>query len=416
MFSPERYNLSKLIESVKKIKSDINSKKFPAIIPALANNFISVLKPAYDSDWAICELDNYQEATSTVIDTILPQKAGYNFSFDLNVSEFQLPYLDFNVITKTVPEQSVAGVGLYTFSSLQELSIQLYDWQGTTQLTAPGGVDAWWQNEFEPYPSSPPFPLNDPEPIIINAFGSLPLPESAYNLQTSWNHITATSLGTGLGPFPLSEDGTQLWTGGGWIYLNAWIASLFVTYHPGSHIINFRVTQITRDTFRIGATDFPVPIGDKPNFVLPYGTTINPETHSNEDFSNQYWTVEGIVDFQGYYTTVGDYDVAKAVFTEFYPNVLITDEEDGPPWYAYKIVETEMVKSGNRQIFISKLDNNRYHFNIVGNFLLLSNANTETNWSDPFFPTYEPKGEDLFARLKVYYRSPHRNNTIRKYN
>lgn len=408
-FIPPKFSLSNLDISVNKIDKQLFDKKNKELLLKANNKTLARHKLIYDSDWVVNEIEDINGAVSTTYEELLPQKVPYDFSFDLQIPEGLLPFLRYDVIAKTTPTQDVRGVGVFNFSSLREVSLQLYDWAGITEILAPanlspwGGGDTgfgWWESEYEPKSSVPPVALPNPEIAIPH----LPKPESAYETVSEFISVYITSVGSfWIGPYALNANGSQVYVGGEWMSLSSWIDSAFVTYHPGSHIMSFLVYARSRTTFEPPIYDFPIPISSNATYSFPQGTTTD-ESNCDEYFFSQYYVADEIVDFNTYVILVG-YDEASEVFTDYYPNVIITAEEDGPPYKAFENITVQTIKTCNQQIIIDKVADDNFRFRIKGYLLLVSPAVTETSYSDPTLPTYQPQGEDLFVRLKVYYNS-----------
>jgi hypothetical protein len=408
--NPINYNFQKFQSDIQKAKVSFKEKKNPTLTLKGANNLISRSNLIYDSDWVIPVIEDIDGAVSAVYGELLPQKVPYNFEFDLNVSESYLPFLDFNIITKTNSDQEVWGVGQFSFSSLREPTFQLYDWEGITEIIVGADLNpavpsdggfGWWMSEGSP-PSVPPVSLPDPEIGIPH----LPKPESAYETYSAFSQISlpAWYIPGGRGPYSLNRDGSQVYYDGEWIALSSWANIMWDNYHNMYGQIYFYVTAYSATDFIPQPyLNFPLPNDTAIHYSLPSGTTTD-TSNCDEYFFSQYWTVGDLTNFNDYVTLVG-YDEAYDVFTSYYPDLIITEEGDGPPYHAYEAVSTETVKTCNQQIVITKISDSQFHFNIKGYLLLVSQAKIETDFSDPTFPTYQPEGTDLFVRLKVFYNS-----------
>ncbi|MFA5048519.1 MAG: hypothetical protein WC516_05860 [Patescibacteria group bacterium] len=396
--NPINYNFQKFQSDIQKAKVSFKEKKNPTLTLKGANNLISRSNLIYDSDWVIPVIEDIDGAVSAVYGELLPQKVPYNFEFDLNVSESYLPFLDFNIITKTNSDQEVWGVGQFSFSSLREPTFQLYDWEGITELN--GGFIGTTEYYHEPA-----YPPSLPTPTEANTGIPFPEPSGAYSKTATYTRVYISNVGTGLGPFNLRGDGSSTEievTPGVWQDFYAWMVDLFITYAP---FANFSVSLQSAYwiDFIPSVYNFPLPNDTATHYSLPLGTTTD-TSNCDENYQTQYWTVDSLTDFNDYVTLVG-YDEAYDVFTSYYPDLIITEEGDGPPYHAYEAVSTETVKTCNQQIVITKISDSQFHFNIKGYLLLVSQAKIETDFSDPTFPTYQPEGTDLFVRLKVFYNS-----------
>jgi hypothetical protein len=375
---------------------ELNNKavNVETLIPT-PNNIIPTIS-LYDSDWVDALPVDIEGATSQVENYELPQKVPFEFSFNLEVPEVYLPFVNIAILAKPSTDQKVIGSGQFIFSSLREVLLTLYKWCGTTQTIQSGLGHAWWE-----YPSGPhviPIPL--PEPTM-----TIPPPTGCYERLSHWGELRCTSVGTGLGPFPISEDGTQIDASYGigpirvWILIHDWIDSLFAYYYPGGGgQFNFSVTTWQDVTFKHQVLHFPVPNDNQS--TLPCGATTPPT-----GYPNQRWESEGQTTFQEYMNLGYSYAQAVAIFTKYYPELYITPEAHGIPYKCYQRVYNDIVESGIEKIKITKTDNKNFQFSVYGNLLLVSPANIETDWSDPDFPTFKPNSLALSTRLKVFFKN-----------
>ena len=229
MTNQNKFNLNKLLFQSNKNNIDLDNKINSDAILNPSNEFFSRTKLIYESDWILCELEKIKEATALNYEELLPEKAKYNFSVELDVPETHLSFLKHNILSKTVPEQLLRGVGEFNFTSLKEINLRLYDWKGVTAIYTPADLSpenpydygfGWWTEGGD---GSPPVGLPDPS-LAIHPY---PQPEGCYSKSTYFNKISCPSVAGGLGPYTLNADGTQLFWGGEWISLSSWIQYVF---------------------------------------------------------------------------------------------------------------------------------------------------------------------------------------------
>jgi len=316
MRNQKKFSLNKLQLDTDLNKKELKEKKSDVIIVKPTADFVSRATLVYETDWATCELEKIPQAVSTTIEELLPEKAKYEYIFELDIPEKYLQYLNFNVLAKTIPEQNVTGVQEFNFTSLQEVAIDVYKWLGRTQIIG--------SYQTANLPTTPP-------------------PASLYNR-------------------------IQYPTTPGWYFVN-------ITFIPNNH-----------DYF--GCPEDEVPPGG-----------VDPST---TEFPLNYWDGLGRKTFQDFYSHFGNYDDAVENLNKYYDTIFFTPEADGPPYHSYIAVTNNDVCVGDKQVIINKLATDKFQIKITGNFLLLSKAVTETTWSDPSFPTYEPQGDDMQTRLRVY--------------
>lgn len=413
-----KHIINKLKLDSSKNKNAIDNKDVDYILFKSSNEFHTRSKLTYDSDWEVCVLENYAEATSLTEGTLLPQKATFDFEFTLDMPESFLPHIRWNVLAKTVPEQVVKGVGEFVFTSLREIVMSVWQWQGITQLIGTAGdvSDLLANGATAPNPTLPPYVLTKPTP------------QSAYSQSHEYTKVYFPA-GSGQ-TWDTNEDGTILDPGQASETL---LADFLVQYRINWHIPDLTMVGCTwtiRETVDfIPDTWFYKPFNDDsidPDF--PNGTT-----DTDRDGGTQYWEQEQLYTFNEFmvndgvtwgYPGVGTiedkYDYVVDIFEEYYPaeKSLITSYP-ATTYHAYRPVEENVVVSGIQQELISCLDithKNSFKYRIKGYMLLLSEANTLTSYSDLDNPTYEPNGEDLFVRLKVYYDSKLNTKSITQYN
>lgn len=405
----QKFKSRGLLDQISQNKNDLAKKTQQNLIPKLYDYNLSRSKIIYDTNWLCNELEYIDGAVTTTYELELPQKVPYDFSFDLKIPESYLPFLTFDVLAKTTPTQNIVGVGEYIYSSLKPVHVQLYDWAGNTSVEAVADLSpsdpldngfGWWMDEGSP-PSVPPVGLPDPEIAIPH----LPKPSSAYETYSAFTEISIPSwyIPGGRGPWDLNKNGSEVYYNDEWVSLSSWATIMWNLYHNMYGQVYFYVTAYSATYFiPEPVLNFPIPVGDK-SYSFPNGTTTD-TSNCDEYWGSQYWVTGDLEDFNDYVTLVG-YNEAKNTFIKYYPDIVYTAEEDGPPYNAYESSTTEVVQSCEQQIIIDKIAKDNFRFRIRGYLLLVSKSTVETEYSDPILPTYQPNGEDMYVRLKVYYDS-----------
>jgi len=422
--------LNKLKYNVEKNKHNVELKKPYNIDVKSANEFFSKTKLVYETDWQVCELEQFNEATSTTKGTLLPEKAKYDFSFELGIPESHLPFIRWNVIAKTVPEQIIQGVGAFIFTSLKEILLDVYQWKGVTQLSKYNGSDSR---------SGVFFPRSEPSSTVGPGWGSpivIPNPTSAYETVDYVSSVRAISDLMQWYDVRRNEHGEYfVYSGGAWITYYQW------TYNMSTHPWYDPVHGTTvwykygqEVNFIPDTWLYPPSDDDTVEWEFPNGTTDDTDRDSTPTYPNQYWdkkyplktfswflTTDGADwGYPGGATTEDKYDYTYDVFKEWYPGEksIITTFDGGPPYHAYKPISENVIVTANQQEIINNLNptnNNSFRYDIKGHMLLLSEANTEATYSDNDNPTYVPSGEDIQVKLKVYYDSKLNTKTIDKW-
>ena len=338
------------------------------------------------------ELEDIPAATTQEEGLKLPQQAPFDFSFNLPMPETYLPFVNVELITDLkllepsdfdetgAPLREIIGVGEFTYSSLKEISIKLYDWQGVTAVTAGAGQFGGFTN----IPLSSPH-VNLPAPTL-----EIPPPTDCYEQTVIWSTVSFPLIGSGINNIPTDATGTILFPGTpSETTLEAYTQNLADIWNIDSTQVLFGATE--NIDFIPDSEDFPVPFNpDNPDeFALPCGSD-DPDEDSTPENPNQYWELQQIASFQDYVNIKGSYSEAKEVFEEFYPTVFITPEEDGPPYKAYTRVESTVVETARQNVQITQNKKDDYTVNVFGHFLLVSKAETETDFSDEDFPTFKP--------------------------
>lgn len=383
-----QYKIPNLIEKQNKNDASLSTKSSSLLQSKVSSEFISTFKSIYDSGWINSINEEIVAATTQVEELPLPEKASYNFIFSLNVPEPYLPFINLQLFTKPLEQQSVVGANQFTYTSLKEVIIHLYEWKGTTQIIGALLPSTRIRTDGGTLPPKPAITYNPPPPS--NCY----IPETFY----SAIYIDAGSGAT----YTLSHDGLLCNVNGVWYATSAVIANWISIWQPedGKLWVTYYFGQ--SQTFAHDPINFPVP--DDGESLLPCGGT-DPDQYSTPEYPNQYWEQQAMVTFQEYMDLTGkSYADAVEVFTEYYPNIYITPFSHGAPFKAYKRIVSEVVESAKQTIQITKLDDNHYQYNVRGYLLLVSPSITETSWSDPDFPTYMPHSDPLSICLRAYLR------------
>jgi hypothetical protein len=395
-FDRTRQKINKIEIAQEAINTEIKNS---FAIPVLKTpTFESAIKSRilYDSGWQESINEDIASAFTTTQNLELPQRATYQFDFTLNIEEHQLPFISYKLITETTEGQDVRGVGQFTYNGYRELSLNLYDWKGTTQvidvldLSPDNPSDngfGYWVEE-----GATTIPLTLPAPTITP-----PSPTDCYETTSSFSTIAALSIGGGIGPYELSPDGSTVIISVGVEQSYAdWIQSLFDTFNPMSGIINIYVTAYQTASFKHRINDFPIPLNEDGTemFSLPCG-----------DVDPAQWEFDTTATFDDLITLKGyTYQEAFDLFSEYYPEIYITPEDAGQPYKAFEVFESEVIESGKNTVQITKLKTG-FEFKIFGDLLIISPANTETDFSDPLVPTYKPNADPINIKLLVFYHA-----------
>lgn len=382
-FNPLYSKIPNLIQTQDKNEAELFSKSSQELEVRANPAFFSAAKILFDSGWTNAENEDIIGATTQIENLPLPQKASYNFIFSLNVPETYLPFIDLRLFSKPTTDQNVMGASQFTYTSLQEVIIHLYNWQGMTQIIGDMTEhSASFHNSTE-LPSKP-------APTY-----TIPAPGGCYAREVFFSSILFEGFSV---VYELSHDGTQCKVGGVWYatadviqnWINIW-TNISVTYYFGESV-----------TFTPDPINFPVP--DDGESLLPCGGT-DPDQYSTTQYPNQYWEQTQMVTFQEYMDVTGKtYAQAVAIFTQYYPHIYITPYSHGAPFKAYRRVSRDIVEKAKQTIQITKIDTDTFQFSIRGNLLLVSPAHIETDWSDPDFPTYKPQSDPISICLKAYFR------------
>lgn len=406
-FKSTRFKTQKILKQIRENTSDLLKKNKEKLFEKKAAE--ATVQPVliYDSNWQTCELVDIEGATTQELDLLLPQRATYNFSFDIDVPEEYLGFLDYKVMARTNPDQSIAGASPFTYSGLREVLLSLYDWQGVITISAGLGD----HGGFTDIPiSTPHVPL--PSPTL-----TIPPPTECYEAEVRWSLVQAPLIGTGIGPFPVNASGTIVNPGTEEEQtLQEWTQGLSDVFSTDNTSIVFTASQSVN--FKHETNNFPLPIDEELTFSLPCASE-DPEEFSNETFPDQYWEQQGTSTFNDLINIHGyTYSEAVDLFETYYPQLFITPEEDGPPWKAFVVITRDVVETADKTIKTIRNSDAKFSVDVNGDFLLISPANTETEFSDEVFPTYKPDGEDIEARLKVFYFNPlnyHETKDYKKY-
>lgn len=398
------WNLKKLKFQTDKNKFSLENKESKSIFEKNIKEVTVPDKAFFDSGWIASEIVSCEGAYTQEFEKMMPQKAKFDYSELINFTPNMLPFLKYRLFFRTgngseeekiyETEQELITVGQFNFSSLREVNYQICEWQGITSMS--GSWSGWggWINEPTPLPAiTPGYPAQE-----------YPQPESAYTRSNYWVNVRVTSIGMGLGPFLLNPEGTMVRTSvvpEVWTPYLEWQQSVFDTYGVSSYSIEagnawgygFNYDYI-----------FPIPLNTEIPYTFPGGTTDNTETHSTPTYQSQYWERQSITQFQGLVSTYGSYNKALSIVTDYYPELIVTPSDEGPPYYSYEIIEEERVVTGNKFFTIKKVNDEQFRININGHVLLLSKATKETDFSKEIAPTYEPEGDKVYTRLILYFQ------------
>ena len=409
--------LKKLLYDSNKNKNDLDNALNTEINSKPSTDFMARMKLVYDSDWVVCELKKFNEAISTTEGELLPEQAKYEFSYEMNLPESNLQFLKNEVVAKTVPEQNIQGVGEFIFTSLREIVLYVYQWQGVLQLIASAGT------RLDLLPLGATGPIGSlPAPTLTK-----PPPQSAYSQEVIYTDAYF-SAGSG-SSHTCNADGTYLTD------IDTSLADFLVQYRinwriPDENDVSVLWTMREYVDFIPGQWFYPPFDDDTIDWEFPNGTSDDQDEDSTPTYPDQYWEAQLILTFNGFMQADGaswgypggagmedKYDYVYDIFKSWYPdeNSIITPFDAGSPYYAYRLIYNNIVKSCIQQVVINKLEEEKFQIDVTGYFLLLSPATRETSWSDPNFPTYEPAGEDMEARLKVYLRPTLKSIVTNKY-
>lgn len=395
-FSPISSKLPTLIQKQNKNEVELANKIEQSIKLRPTDTNIAPYKILYDSGWSDITPEDIPGATSQVENLELPQRVPFEFTTSLEIPEVYLPFIDIAVLTNPIETQKVIGVGAFVFSGLQEVLLKLYNWLGLT------AIESYFGNVVETSVSIPALPeSNIPYPYPQNCYTretyftsvSVVAQRATMNLQVTpdGEHVIDTPIQV---PSRVTLD-----------VIAGFLAEYSDIPGPGFGLGTMTWQLGQHLNFKYNPADFPVPMDDKSK--VPCGADIyrDPELINGMYFS-QYWSLLGFFTLEEYMGRFPGHTYAqtKALFTQFYPDIFITPEVDGPPYKSYQRINSNVVESGDLKIKIVKSDNNSFQFSVYGNILLLSPANTETDYSDPIFPTYQPNANPLSVRLLVTFK------------
>lgn len=361
------------------VKLDTVIATRPNLIPS-QNNIASAIS-LYDSDWSNVLPIDIESAATNVLNYELPQKVPFEYSFNLEVPEVYLPFINIAILTKPITGQKLIGTGQFIYTSLQEVLLHLYTWKGITSKSA-------FLSNYDEVTDGSSLPSKPaPDPTFS------PIPTGCYTTVSNFVSIHFF-VGGGL-TYLLSSDGATAYTPAP-VATSTLIQSFIPPFPPGG-TISVRWGFSQDSTFKYQPTHFPVPLDGES--TLPCSGLVPPV-----GYPSQKWESEGIYTFQQYLALGYTYTQAKATFTALYPDIFITPESHGYPYKCYKRIFTDVVESGDEKIKITKTDDNNFQFSIYGDLLIVSPATVETTYSDPDFPTYKPAAAPLNMKLKISFR------------
>jgi hypothetical protein len=382
--------LPSLIQKQDKNEQELSKKIEPTIKLRPTETNLAPFKSLYDSGWTNITPENIAGATTQVEDLELPQRVPFEFTTNLEVSDFYLPFINVAILTKPVDEQKVIGAGAFVYSGLREVVIDVYNWQGTTQANAAHPTQIRTDNTY----ALPGLPT----PTI-----EMPFAVDCYTRITYYNYAYF------MGPYAeyqfwLTPDGlmSQAPTTPGIVFAD-WAANFTAPIPPDIYRAYSVLWYFSQSvTFNYPAT-FPVPLDGKSE--LPCGSTTYRE-------DGQYWELQGHFTFSEYMSRFNvSYADAKEIFDQFYPDLFITPEENNPPYKAYARFNSDVVESGNLKTKIVKTNNTNFQFSVYGDILLVSPANKEVDFSDEDYPTFQPDADPLDVKLLITFKE-HPVNSI----
>lgn len=378
-----QYKLPLIKNTQNKNEADLDTKTADTLISAPLSEWTGVYKPIYDSGWNDVVPKDINEATTQVENLELPQKINFEATFNLEIPEAYLPFVDYQILTKPVDNQKVQGTGKFTYQKLNEVVIRVYQWIGSTQHSSGLSPSA---SVYDDGTTLPPIPAITLTPLQ---------PSGCYTSETFYTDMHV-AVGTGL-TYSLTKDGLYI-DNGSFTTRESVIAGLIAIWNPGGYVnITYDFGQSITFNYLDNVYDLPVP--DDGQSTVPCGGT----TPAGPGVG--YWLWYDTVLFSEYMSNYGHtYAQATAIFTQFYPEIFITPFSHGAPYKAYTRVTSNVVETTRKLMQITKIDDKNFKFDISGYLLLVTPSTEEVYWSDPDFPTYHPTGAALSLRVVVFFR------------
>jgi len=301
MRNQKKFNLNNIKHNTDRNKQELQEKKSDVIIVKPTNDTISRATLIHEVDWSLCELEKIPEALTTTIETLLPEKALYSYSFNLDIPEKYLQYLNFDVLAKTLPEQNITCVQEFNFTSLREIAIDIYRWWGTLYTL---GLYHDWNKRVTP---PPPFLYKHIE-YIAQENPRLWYIENSFIPDHNWFGAPEGKLPPGgLTDYSTDKDPNQFWTGRGQqtfqgFYehygdyddavdgINAYYDDILYTpkdsgppYHSYIHAVNNQVCVADKQVIinKLATDKFNIQI--KGNYLL-LSKAVRPTSWSDSDF------------------------------------------------------------------------------------------------------------------------------------
>jgi len=137
------YNQPKKLDYIKEKVSENNKnltiiEKVPDFRRMSAHEYVKNSHIVYESDWTVLEHEDIPEATSTEENTLLPERAKYEFTGTIAITDELLPYLKPVILVKSNADVTIQNVFSYTRSGYMAVQFHLYDWQGITYTSGCG--------------------------------------------------------------------------------------------------------------------------------------------------------------------------------------------------------------------------------------------------------------------------------------
>lgn len=394
-FSSKKSKINKLVLQQNKNASLVENKTTDPVksIPVPTN--YKGAKLLYDSDWFIPELEKITDAITQTKYTVLPEKALYNLSIDLDITEQFLPYLQIEVLARVTPSTRIAGVFPYIKESNREIDIQLYDWNGIGQHSIsdsnpcqdpPQPEDAYYKDTI----SSPGFTkwtflypiFNTPVPV-----GTDP----SYLLPVAKEYILPNELIYDFCGVPVAPVFYSSWTTKSTVEFYQ-----FVNLQTGTEAEKLATAKLVLEAYQNivysdELSNFKGHIATESNLPLT-GNSEN-DFYAVDEFSVYWvWTSE---ESEG---TIDDWVSAGADVYKAY-------QKD----FGEKVATSKQTKK------FTKINDNKFNLTVNGHTLLLSEAKTQTTWSHLLTPTYEPEGEDIELKVLIYIKNPTSYSELKNY-
>lgn len=347
-------------------------------------------KILYESDWAVADdREKIDSAITQEKGLLLPEKLNYSFSIDLNIAEQFLPYLQIELLAKTPPDMQMKGVFNYISSGKREISFWLYDWNGIGQMSLSGCGDTPQPVEaYDLIPADPTPPPTAPFWLFHYPTSNFPVPigtDPSYLLPVAKDYIY---------PNQLIYDicGSPAFAYSSWSNVGS------ATFHE---LINLVGGDVDDAKDILNAYDNMTYSDELPNFKGHVDNINDLPLTGNEE--NDFYIQDNVSIYRVWNSeessgTIDNWISAGASIYKAYQNI-----------YTEQIVTAQQTKK------ITKISDSNYNLLFEGYILLLSEAKTQTSWSDLLTPTYEPNGGDIELKAQVYIKNPATFSELKKY-